>query len=274
MIKLAKHKENYLNNIITYSTIMSIPIYKKKYNSKAVLTPKKFLEYRKKRNQMANIKIPKLAILCYNSNFIKDIKKRYNTEMIKWPTAKAYYIKDYDVLVLSEFGIGSPSTAMLLEDLIAYGIKNFITIGNAGGISDKVKVGDIILCDKAIRDEGVSYHYIKDSMYAYPRKGFFNKVKKHLDKDFEYKIGASWTHDVFYRETIDEIRYYKKKEVLTTELEAASVFAIAQYREVNVAVVFVVSDSMADLEWNPGWDKRKKVNTSKKVLDSLIGLEV
>jgi uridine phosphorylase len=47
------------------------------------------------------------------------------------------------------------------------------------------------------------------------------------------------------------MRQLQDKGVLTVEMEAAALFAVAQYRRVDLALAFVISDSLADLVWEP-----------------------
>ncbi len=254
---------------------MTFPNYKNKYKSESVVTPKQFLEYRKKHNIAPNFKIPKLVIFCYAPDLIEYILNNYKTKKIEGFMADAYLLEEYNIAVFGKFGIGSPVTTILLEDLIAYGIKNFIALGNTGGISKELKVGDIVICNKAIRDEGVSYHYIPSSKYAYPSENLLNKIRNHLNNNkLNYRIGPSWTHDVMYRETIDEINHYQKEGILTTELESAALFSVASYRNVEIAVIFVVSDILADLKWKPSWHNDKKFKSLKALFNSLIKIDL
>ena len=254
---------------------MTFPNFKNKYESKSIITPNQFLEYRKKHNIAPNFKIPKLVIFCYAPDLLEYILNNYRTKEIEGFMANAYFLEDYNIAIFGKFGIGSPVTTILLEDLIAHGIKNFITIGNAGGIDTEAKVGDIILCDKAIRDEGVSHHYIPSSKYAYPSENLLNKIRNLFNNNkLNYRIGPSWTHDVMYRETIDEIKHYQKEGVLTTELESAALFSVASYRNVEIAAIFVVSDVLSNLKWNPSWHNDKKLKSLKALFDLLIKMDL
>ena len=66
-----------------------------------------------------------------------------------------------------------------------------------------------------------------------------------------YRAGVSWTIDTPYRETVAEARRYQAEGVLCVEMEAAALFAVAKVRALQVASAFTISDSLADLVWNP-----------------------
>jgi purine-nucleoside phosphorylase len=66
-----------------------------------------------------------------------------------------------------------------------------------------------------------------------------------------FKRGTTWTIDAPYRETAEELRHYRDEGVLTVEMEAAAVFAVAQHRGVQAAAGFVLSDTLTDTDWTP-----------------------
>jgi uridine phosphorylase len=66
-----------------------------------------------------------------------------------------------------------------------------------------------------------------------------------------FRAGSSWTIDTPYRETVAEARHYQAEGVLCVEMEAAALFAVAEVRGLQVSSAFTISDSLADLVWNP-----------------------
>lgn len=109
-----------------------------------------------------------------------------------------------------------------------------------------------MVCEKAIRDEGTSYHYFKPSKYTYVSKDIVVRIKKSLNIFKEkYYLGASWTIDAPYRETVKEARHYQNEGVSTVEMEASALFSVAAYRNVKIGAIFTISDSLAWLKWKP-----------------------
>ena len=71
---------------------------------------------------------------------------------------------------------------MLLEILIELGVKRFINVGIAGGLQKTSHIGDVVVCTSAIRDEGVSYHYLEDpSAPALPSENLTAALKQTLN---------------------------------------------------------------------------------------------
>jgi uridine phosphorylase len=154
--------------------------------------------------------------------------------------------------VLGQFGIGAPAAAAALEELAALGTARFVSIGTAGSLQRDLRVGDLVLCEAAIRDEGVSHHYLPPARLALPSPALTERLGAEIGAaGFEVRVGTSWTIDAPYRETVAEARHYQAENVLCVEMEAAALFAVGSFRGVEVASAFVISDSLAELVWDP-----------------------
>lgn len=256
---------------------MSYPNYKNKHLEIPLFQAKDFLNYQKKIGNLPNIKLPKKAILCYSNSILKYILDNYKTKSVPGFTYSLYIIniKDNPICICGGFGTGAPSSITVLEELIALGIKEFISVGTAGTIQKNINIGDIILCDKAIRDEGTSYHYCKPEKYSYSSEKLNKKIIKELKLLKEkFIIGTSWTTDAPYRETISEVKKYQKENVLTVEMEASALFTVAKIRKVNLSSLLTISDSLAGLKWNPNFSHSltsdQKIKLVKIAINVLI----
>lgn len=83
--------------------------------------------------------------------------------------------------------------------------------------------------------------------------------------------GPSWTTDAVYRETIAEARAYQAEGILTVEMEAAALFAVAQYRDVELASAFVISDHLLAAD---GWVSQIRSDRVAAALLSLLDASV
>lgn len=223
---------------------MSYPQYEKKYLGKSIINPKDFINYKQIKIQ----NLPKNYILIYNKRLLKYFKKKY--------TQKFKIIKIFNHLTIQKLGniglvfmegVGSPHAVLVFEELIAMGGRNFINIGEAGGLSHD----GFFLCEKALRDEGTSYHYSAPTKWAYPNKNLTNQLSKSMKENgITFSVGSSWTMDAFYKETEKEVQYYKKEGIVTAEMEASALFVVADYRNVSIASAFIVSDILGK-KWEP-----------------------
>ena len=68
------------------------------------------------------------------------------------------------------------------------------------------------------------------------------------------RSGMTWTIDAPYRETVAEVKHYQDAGVLTVEMEAAALFAVATIRGVPIASAFSISDLLTSVTWEPRFD--------------------
>jgi uridine phosphorylase len=257
---------------------MSFPNFKDKHSNDSMVSPKDFLRYQRKYKKYDKFSPPKGVIICYQRKLMEYVLKNHKTTRVERFYGEMYLLDETGgkVAIIGKFGIGSPVVVTLVEELIAFGVKRFISIGTAGTLQKKLNIGDLIVCDRAIRDEGTSHHYLKASKYAYASKDMTGKIEKALGAlGQSYSVGTSWTIDAPYRETIAEARRYQKEGVATVEMEASALFAVAQYRKVELGAMFTISDSLAELQWSPKFHLKKAevgLETLYKVaLSTLLG---
>ncbi len=234
---------------------MLFPNFKNKHGKDSMFTAKEYLAYSKKIGKYPEFKTPQAVIFCYQRSLMNYILNNHKVTKVKGFYGDTYLLDETKgkIALVCNFGIGAPIVVTLLEELIAFGVKKFISVGTAGTLQKDIKIGSMMLCNRAIRDEGTSHHYLKFSKYAYSSKKMNDKIIKSFKKfNQEYSIGTSWTIDAPYRETIVEARKYQKEGVATVEMEASALFSVAQYRKVEMGAVFTISDSLAELEeWTP-----------------------
>jgi len=171
--------------------------------------------------------------------------------------------------VVEGFGFGAPGAAIVIEELTALGVRRFVNVGLAGALPNDVDFGDVVLCTAAIRDEGVSHHYVPATRYAYPSAGLTDELRQAmLRKGDPFTEGMTWTLDAVYRETVEEALAYREEGVVTVEMEAAALFTIAEVRGVEIASLFTISDHLlADSEWRPAPNKQLLTDGLARILD-------
>ncbi len=232
---------------------MSLPRFKHKSQAKVLVSPEAFLQYIKKKNRLPTEPPPESVILCFHTGFLNWIKKNHKTVPYSGFFSFVHALSETNgkVAVTQRF-IGAPGAAFTMEELIAWGVKKFIIVGMAGTLQKNIQIGDLVLCAKALRDEGTSYHYLPDSEWSYPTETLNEKIKAALiATPLPFHYGPTWTTDAIYRETVDEARTYQSQGILTVEMEASALFAVAEHRKVEAAALFSISDSLAELVWNP-----------------------
>jgi len=152
-------------------------------------------------------------------------------------------------------GIGGPLAAMDLECAIARGCKRILVAGSAGAIEPDLDVGQIFLIQSALRDEGTSYHYLKPKRVIKAHKQFLERIKEILDlKSINYQLGTTWTTDGLFRETSEKIQKRKLEGAAIVEMEAASLMAVAKFRDIPLGHMIYCADNISGAEWDPRRD--------------------
>lgn len=239
---------------------MAYPQFKNKHLQEALFHPQDFVNYK-------NVKgpFPKKYILCYQFSAKDHFLRKYKPKKRKiYSHLIIYEYKDIGLVKMP--GIGAPQAITILEELVALGGKDFLSIGTAGGLHHE----GVFLCNKALRDEGTSHHYLPYGKFEYPNKEFTEKLAKCIKKKgINYFPGTTWTIDAPYRETKAEVERYSKQGISTVEMEASALFAVAKYRKVKMASAFVVSDVLKK-KWEPKFHSLNVRRTLNLLVDASV----
>jgi uridine phosphorylase len=155
-------------------------------------------------------------------------------------------------LTLVAPAMGAPYAAMVLEKLIALGARRVLVLGWCGSLSQEVRIGDLILPDKAIPGDGTSPHYRPEPGGVPPHSGLYALLATSLrTADVPWHSGAVWSTDAFYRETKGLVKSCQEQGILGIEMELAALFAVGRWRGIAVAALLVVSDELFTLTWQP-----------------------
>ena len=154
--------------------------------------------------------------------------------------------------------VGAPYAVMILESLVAGGVRELIYFGWCGAVSPDVGIGDIVIPTSAFIDEGTSSHYlVPKPLVSYPSKSLVGKISATLGqiKGCSYYKGPVWSTDAIFRETKDKVRKYQAQKALAVDMEVSALFTVGRYREIDLAAILVVSDELSTLQWRTGFKK-------------------
>jgi uridine phosphorylase len=236
--------------------VTSYPNFAGKHAEEAIFGPADFAAYLRRTGALDGYRPPAGVVLCYQRSLYDYVLR---AEGLQAPARRAPLLRVLPlpstggrIGLLGQFGIGAPAAAAAVEDLAAMGTPAFVSVGSAGSLQPDLNVGSLVLCESAIRDEGVSHHYLPAGKLATATQGLTAALASGLQRaGATFRAGTSWTIDTPYRETVAEARQYQAEGVLCVEMEAAALFAVAEVRGLRMASAFVISDSLADLVWNP-----------------------
>jgi uridine phosphorylase len=210
-------------------------------NDKPIFSAADLLEHKRRSRVLPDFPVPHGAFLCYQPSLMQHLKKSTRARSITGFFGDFFLLKyERDTIGVSgNFGIGSPAAVVILEELAAYGIKKFLSVGIAGGLQPAMQAGDVVVCDQALRDEGTSFHYLPTAEFAFPGQAISVRICQTLkERQLPFIVGASWTTDEPFRETIREVEQHQIEGVKTVEMEAAALFAAGERIGVEVGAVF------------------------------------
>jgi uridine phosphorylase len=224
-----------------------------------MFTPQDMLAYRRSLGRLPDITPPPSIILCLQRGLPERLRWRYPLRKVGRLIGDVYLLKRSGgkVAVVTNFGLGAPQLSALAEELIAWGARRLISLSLAAGLQPDLKPGDIVVCERALRDEGVSHHYLPPDKFVQADPQLVESLVDALrSRGLPCTSGDTWSLDAPYRETRDEVQLYQKEGIKTAEMETAGLLAIARVRGVQAATVLVVGDSLAGLSWDVPTDPR------------------
>lgn len=205
-----------------------------------------------------------------NNEFLKDSKLVNEYRALLVYTG---FYKD-EKITIATTGMGSPSAAIVLEELIRLGGKIFIRVGSAGGINPEIQTGDIVIATASIRDDGTSIKYLPLGFPAVPDFYLTSLLIKKAKENFERVFyGIVLSSDGFY-EGYDEtlMKKYIGSGVQAVEMESGIVFIVSQRRSVKAGAIFVIDGNITLGKMKE--KRREKEFESGEYIASKIALEV
>jgi DeoD family purine-nucleoside phosphorylase len=141
-------------------------------------------------------------------------------------------------------GMGTPSTAIVVEELVQLGVTRLLRVGTCGAVSDRVSLGDLVLALAAVPADGTSRRYTGGEPHAPTADWELLHGTVHAAKELGRKltVGLIASTDVFYEPDEALNDRFAQRGVLAVEMEAAALFTIAALRGVQAGCLLVVSD--------------------------------
>lgn len=145
--------------------------------------------------------------------------------------------------------VGAPFAVLVSEQLIACGCRHIIGYSSSGAVASWLSLPCLVVPDRALRDEGTSYHYLAPANWA-ESTGALGDILARCAESCGLPVhrGATWTTDAPYRETQRQIEQHRANGVLTVEMEAAALMALAQARGAEIASLLHVTNTFATAE--------------------------
>jgi uridine phosphorylase len=225
----------------------------KYYEIPSVFTPENLLREARRQKGLAPDTVPAICILDPDGDLVDYLRATHCAR--RHPTWACYHtVLDTFLYQGIEFGVigrvvGASFAVLVAEELFASGCELLISITSAGQINALDHPPYVVLIEKALRDEGTSYHYLPPSTFSYLHPELRRTIYSAWDNtNVPLYIGASWTTDAPFRETEEMITTCRKKGILTVEMEAAALYALAEVKQYKIICFAHVTNQMGQTE--------------------------
>lgn len=170
--------------------------------------------------------------------------------------------------------LGAPACVGSFEDIIPMGAKRLILLGNCGVLDSSITDCGIIIPNRAIRDEGTSYHYAPASDYIDVNTKYIDLFTAVLQEHgYPYVMGTTWTTDAFYRETRSKVTRRKEMGAICVEMECAAMQAMCNFRGVEFLQFLYAGDNLDNTKWDPrSLSGLSRLDEKEKI--ALLGFEL
>ncbi len=172
-----------------------------------------------------------------------------------------YRFTDEPDVLLTLGQVGCPACGGNLDLFHAMGITKAMFCGGGGVLDRSIEVGQLLVVEGAIRDEGFSYQYVAPSRVIYADRETNEKIVRFLkENEIPHLQGLTWTTDAIFRETPDRIALRKEEGAKIVEMEQAACLAVAQFRGFSYGALIYGGDDLSGEEWSGrGWRSREGV---------------
>lgn len=162
-------------------------------------------------------------------------------------TSYTGYYHGVPVSVVST-GIGCPSAAMAILELINIGARVFIRVGTAGSIQPYVRPGDLVVAMGSVRDEGLTSNYVPLSYPAVSDPDIVHALRDAAEESDTVHTGIVHTSDVVYSPRLQEqISVYQTARVLAFEMESSALFTISSIKGVTAGAIFSIDGYVGNI---------------------------
>ncbi len=225
----------------------------KDYKRASIFTPENLLREAKRQKNIANPKVPRICLLDPDGDIVQNLRAEKKASIN--PYWACYHTKMY-IFKYGEieygiigYAVGSSFSVLVAEELFASGCQLLLSMSSAGQIIAKTKLPYFILIEKALRDEGTSYHYLPPADFSTIKQDFHDIVTEILAQSpLPIYRGVTWTTDAPFRETASSIEHFRSLGILAVEMEAAALYAFSQARDKPVICFAHVTNQMGSIE--------------------------
>jgi len=226
---------------------------RKDHQEPSVFRPENLLREARRQKGVSEGRVPPVCALDPDGDIVEHVRQRYDarrsqtwacyhTELWEWDAGGVRH-------GMIGAAVGAPFAVLVAEELFASGCEVVLSITSAGQITPVAAPPYHILIDRALRDEGTSYHYLPAAAYADADPALLAFTADTFARaGFAVHKGATWTTDAPFRETQEIIAARRRAGLLAVEMEASALYAFAEARGFSVICLAHVTNQLGCVE--------------------------
>lgn len=222
---------------------------RKRLRESSVFDPKALLREARRQKGLAARDVPPVCILDPDGDIVRYLKA--SGEAHPFPAWPCYHTELHAFELAGEnvgiigCAVGAPFAVLVAEELFACGCRFLLSLTSAGQIVPVGAPPYFVVIERALRDEGTSYHYAAPAEFAEADARLVATAMEALAREgLRAVAGATWTTDAPFRETAAAIAHARGAGVLAVEMEAAALYAFARARAAPVLCLAHVTNVM------------------------------
>jgi uridine phosphorylase len=225
----------------------------KRHGEPSAFTPESLLREARRQKKLGDVPVPRVCVLDPDGDLAGHVQARgIGTVDPHWA---CYHTKLHRFALDGlQFGVvphavGAPFAVLVSEQLFASGCELLISVTSAGQLRSMRPPPYFVLIERALRDEGTSYHYLPPGEFSELDPELLAKVAgAFVSLGVPVDQGAVWTTDAPYRETQSTIDLMAGRGLLAVEMEAAALYAFSKARRRPVLCFAHVTNQMGSIE--------------------------
>jgi len=242
----------------------------------SVFQPTALLREARRQKGLMAVDVPPVCILDPDGDIVRRLRRSGQAHTFAaWPcyhtALDTFALAGQNVGIIG-CAVGAPFAVLVAEELFASGCRLLVSLTSAGQIIPAAQPPYFVVIERALRDEGTSYHYAAPADYADADPRLVLMAAEALRaKDLPVIVGASWTTDAPFRETAQAIESARARGVLAVEMEAAALYAFACAAGVQVLCLAHVTNTMGRAEQDFEKGEADGVADALLVLEAIVG---
>ena len=241
----------------------------------SIFQPSALLREARRQKGLPIIDVPSICILDPDGDIVRRLRTEGRSKPFEgWPC----YHSQLDVFALADrnvgiigCAVGASFAVLVAEELFASGCRVLLSVTSAGQIVSAGPTPYFVIIDRALRDEGTSYHYALASEYGEADRALVTLADNALKaRGLRSVVGSTWTTDAPFRETAEAIDAAKKRGILAVEMEAAALYTFAQARQARVLCIAHVTNAMGQTAQDFEKGEADGTTDAMQILEAII----